>query len=1034
MTDPTSTTNGALPAAPRAEDAPAHTVPGYEVLAELGRGGMGVVYKARQTALNRLVALKMILAGGHSGAADLERFLAEAEALAAFTHPNVVQVYEVGRDGALPYMAMELVDGGNLADRLRAGALPPREAARIVEQLAQGLNAAHQAGIVHRDLKPANVLLTADGTPRITDFGLAKRLEGGHGLTRTGEVLGTPSYMAPEQASGEGKRVGPAADVYALGAILYECLTGRPPFRAASLFDTIFQVLSHEPTPPRRINPKVPCDLETIALKCLHKAPARRYGSAQALAEDLRRWQNGEPIAARPVGRAERAWRWVRRNPAGAGAVALAALLAVAAVVVSLVIARREALHAAVLAGEKSAADTARQKAEQAERRALRQAADLGCDSAQQLCEQNRVVQGMLGYAQALRYARQAGAADLEEAIRWALGAWANELHPLAFTIAQDGYRFQGAAFHPEGKVLATAATDLSNPARKQAVIRLWDAATGGPLPQTLHIAGADSVATPVWHPGGEHLAVYTDDGFVRLWKPGEEKPALAFRVDTPGFAGEGLGRPMMAFSPDGGRLIVGSKGTVVKVYDTATGKPTGIELRHGSRAWAYAVDWSRDGRLLLTGSNWAHLAQVWDAQTGKPVGPPVRPGGTVVCVRFSPDGTRFLTALGWGRTTIQVWETATGKPVGPPLDRRENVERADFSPDGTRLFAGNHGHEAMLWEVGTGNVVGAPIWTGRHTYHVAFRPDGRAVVTVTWGQVCVWNVGAGQLRWNTPGPSELELGAAVFTKDDRQVLVVAGRWPGASVRRYDRGTGQVVAPPLLFLKDTQIGIGSLELSPDGRTAFAGLKVPIHCWDVRTGNLLRTIAGHPSEGLALSPDGRRLLAWSPWRGDVSCLDAADGKLIRSLPGTSGVWGAHWHPDGRSFLTASWGSVRVFDANTFQESHPGSRPGILIRPASGAFHPAGHTFLAGGEDDVVRRYDGTTWKEVGPHLPHPAHVQETTYNRDGTLNPDDRLVQQPARLAPRHGQAHRAGAAREEAECQPRQQGLRGARRRGLAAV
>jgi serine/threonine-protein kinase len=293
-------------------------IPGYEIMAELGRGGMGVVYKAHHLGLNRLVALKMILAGGHASSDDLLRFLAEAEAVAAFQHPNIVQVFEVGKHAGLPYMALEYVPGGSLADRLKKGLPPAKETARLLEQLARGMNAAHQAGIVHRDLKPGNVLLAEGGTPKITDFGLAKRVQGDSGLTQTGAVLGTPAYMAPEQAGGEGKRVGPAADVYALGTILYECLTGRPPFQGPPSLDTLLQVISQEPVPPRQHNAKVPRDLETICLGCLHKEPLKRYASAEGLAEDLRRWQAGEPITARPVGRWERLVKWVRRRPAAA--------------------------------------------------------------------------------------------------------------------------------------------------------------------------------------------------------------------------------------------------------------------------------------------------------------------------------------------------------------------------------------------------------------------------------------------------------------------------------------------------------------------------------------------------------------------------------------------------------------------------------------------------------------------------------------------------------------------------------------------
>jgi tetratricopeptide (TPR) repeat protein len=293
-------------------------VPGYEILGVLGRGGMGVVYKARHLPLDRLVALKMILAGAHAGADDVARFRTEAEAAARLQHPNVVQIHDIGEQDRLPYVSLEFIDGGSLAQQLAGTPLLPRRAADLVRTLAQAIHAAHERGIVHRDLKPGNVLVTADGTPKISDFGLAKKLDGTAGATVSGAVMGTPSYMGPEQARGELQRIGPAADVYALGAILYECLTGRPPFRGATSLDTVWQVLHQEPVAPRRLQPRVPPDLETICLKCLRKEPGQRYGSAAALAEDLGRFLDGAPIQARPVGLWERSLKWARRRPAKA--------------------------------------------------------------------------------------------------------------------------------------------------------------------------------------------------------------------------------------------------------------------------------------------------------------------------------------------------------------------------------------------------------------------------------------------------------------------------------------------------------------------------------------------------------------------------------------------------------------------------------------------------------------------------------------------------------------------------------------------
>ncbi len=598
------------------------TIPGYKLLGELGRGGMGVVFKAQDVKLNRLVALKMILSGDYAEEAELERFRLEAEAVAKLQHPNIVQVFAIDECDGKPFFSLEFVDGGPLDKKLAGDPLPPREAALLLEQLARAMYYAHQRDILHRDLKPANVLLTKDGAPKITDFGLAKKLDDKeNSKTQGGTIMGTPSYMAPEQALGK-TTIGPAADTYSLGAILYEFLTGRPPFKGATVLDTLEQVRSQEPVPPRQLQPKVPKDLETICLKCLQKDVDKRYATAGELADDVKRFLDGEPIQARPTPAWERAWKWAKKEPKLAGAMVVAAGLMVALVAGAVLFADEQGRLKGLADTEADKAKAQAKRADDAAKDAKAQAKRAD-QAAKDATAERDAKDRPLTRSEWLLYASQITLAqtawkdsniDLAyhhlDACRWDYRGWEHNYLYTLFnqnqrTVRGHTYSVWSVAFSPDGKQIVSASGDILG--NKSGEVKVWDTATGQ---ETLSLKGHTNRVTSVaYSPDGKHIVSGSVDKTVKVWDAATGQETLSLKGYTNGVR-------RVAYSPDGKRIVSGSEDKTVKVWDAATGQET-LSLKghvYGVRSVAY----SPDGKRIVSGSKDATV-KVWDASLVAP-------------------------------------------------------------------------------------------------------------------------------------------------------------------------------------------------------------------------------------------------------------------------------------------------------------------------------------------------------------------------------------------------------------------------------
>lgn len=963
---------------------PSIAIPGCDLLGELGRGGMGVVYKAWQPDPGRHVAVKMILAGAYAGPAQLDRFRIESEAAARLHHPNIVQLFEVGENEGRPYCLLEFVAGRSLAQHLDGTPWPVREAADLIRVLARAIHEAHQLGIVHRDLKPGNVLLGEDGIPKITDFGLAKILDGELGPTQSGDLLGTPSYIAPEQVERRGRPIGPAVDVYALGAILYELLTGRPPFKAETALDTVLQVVTADPVPVARLQPKVPRELETICMKCLEKEPRRRYTTAQDLADELERFLQHQPIRARPVGTMAHVVRWCKRNPALAVSSAAAVALLLATAILGVYTAIDKSMTAAEL--RRSLDEQKRLTAEGF----LRHGIDL--------CEpgRNEPGTGLLWLGRGLELVQPHDEA-LQHALRTTLGTWGRTLHPLrnvqtsggwigAASASSDGRVFltgghgaiawhwdaasmswQGAPLFEANLVpLLALSADGSTAAtaRDQRHVEVWDTVSGQLQGKTL--VHEIPVMILALCPQGRLLVTAGRSPEVQLWEARTGKLLRRLPHTEP--------ISLAVFSPDNRHLLTAQESGLVLLWDTEKLKPV-ARLPHNALMTAAAFNPRDPSRVIL--GTYAGEVLFWD-EANQPPQPKERHGQAIRALSVSPTGEFFCTAS--DDKSARAWSVATGLALSAPMQHRGSVTALALSSDGTMLLTASEDQTARLWETPTGKALGPPLAQHAQPVGVVFTPGGRSVSTATEnGLLRTWQVAERQ----TPRRAfehEGTTGMASYSSDG--FLVVTGTDQGTLL--WDAKTGERLGGPFLpeqnpyrvALSPDRKLLATVVASEDDKARVTILQIPndkepLAVLDLSDLPIALTFTADSKHFLAAS--GKQFLTWN-----VEAGQAENGPLIWP----EGVQVAVFTPRGDRIFFSTWQTTELRDVRTGAALGPPLHHAGLPRLL--ASNLMGTQAAIGSNDRTARLWDPFRGVPLGRPVSHGGHVDLLALSPDGRV--------------------------------------------------